>query len=88
MADFFSKQTKKVIEGPANSAVAVTPSDSTELDITRGVYVGTGGDLAVVMADDSLAVTFVAVPSGVLLPIRVLKVMSTNTTASDILALI
>ena len=70
----------------AKSAVAVTKSDSTVLATTRALYIGVTGNVAVVMAEDSSAVTFIAVPVGIL-PVQVTKVMSTNTTASSILAL-
>tara|TARA_R110000772_G_scaffold159796_1_gene270956 strand:+ start:123 stop:389 length:267 start_codon:yes stop_codon:yes gene_type:complete len=50
------------------------------------LYVGTGGNLRVLTAggDDVL---FTSLPTGSFLPVNVLKVFSTNTTASDILAL-
>ena len=70
----------------AHSAAAVTPSDSTVLPVTRALYIGTTGNVAVVMADDENTVTFSNVPVGIL-PIQVTKVMSTNTTASTIVAL-
>lgn len=70
---------------PAHGAVAVTPSDSTVIPTTRSLYIGTTGNLAVVMADGQ-TVTFNAVPVGIL-AIQVDKVMATNTTASTILAL-
>jgi hypothetical protein len=63
-------------------AVAVTPSDSTAVDF-YGLYVGTGGDVAV-KANGGTAVTFKNVPSGSIIALRVLTVMSTNTTATDI----
>lgn len=66
---------------------AVTPSDATLLDMTRGLYVGGAGAVAVLGWDDSVAVTFAAVPAGTILPVRVKKVMSTNTTATNIVAL-
>lgn len=74
---------------PAAHAVAVTPSDSTPLPfVSRGIYVGTTGNLAVVMQGDTTAtaVTFSNVQAGSLLPLRVTYVMSTNTTASNIVA--
>ncbi len=70
---------------PAMSAVAVTKSDSTVIDITRALYIGTTGDLAVRMADGN-TITFKTVPVG-LLPIQVDKVLSTGTTAAEIIAL-
>lgn len=72
---------------PAEGATAVTPSDSTVLTGVRGLYVGSDGNVAVIMVGDSSAVTFVGVKAGSVLPLRVSKVMSTNTTATDIVAL-
>lgn len=71
---------------PIHKAATVTKSDTTVLPTTRALYIGTTGDVAVTMADDGTVVTFVAVPVGIL-PIQVTKVMATNTTASNILAL-
>ena len=73
--------------GPATGAVSITPDDDTLLaSITRAVWVGGAGDMAVLMADDS-AVTFVGVQAGSLLPIRVKRVNNTDTTATGILGL-
>ena len=72
---------------PALRATAVTPSDSTELTGVRALYVGGAGNVAVVLNEDSAAVTFVAVPAGSILPLAAIKVMSTNTDATDIVAL-
>lgn len=70
----------------AYDAAVVTPSDSTIIPVTRALYVGTSGNLAVIMADGSAAITFSNVPVGVF-PVQVQKVMSTNTTAGNIVAL-
>lgn len=71
----------------ASYAEAVTPNDSTLFDSsTRGIYVGGTGDLAVTMEGGGV-VTFVSVLSGSILPIRCTKVMSTNTSATAIVAL-
>ena len=73
--------------GPAQYAAAVTPSDSANLSsIARALYVGTSGNVAAVMPDDSV-VTFSGVQAGQVLPVRVKRVNSTNTTASNIVAL-
>lgn len=71
---------------PSYKAVAVTKSDATLLPQTRGIYVGGTGDVAVKMADGG-TVTFSAVPVGTILPIQVTQVLSTNTTATLMLAL-
>ena len=69
----------------AHRAVAVTPSDSTVLAVCRGLYVGGTGDLSVRMADGE-TLTFVSVPVGIF-PIQVDMVLSTSTTATNIIAL-
>ena len=72
---------------PATHAEAVTPSDTTDLGmVSRALYVGSAGNVAVVMADGSTA-TLVAVGGGTLLPIRVSRVKATGTTAGSMVAL-
>ena len=72
---------------PAVMFQAVTQSDSTVLALTRALFVGVAGNVAVVVGAGSAAVTFVGVPAGTIIPIRVRKVMATGTTASSIVAL-
>jgi hypothetical protein len=69
------------------SAAAVTKSDTTELGPTRALYIGGAGNVAVMMQGDDAAVTFTAVPVGTILPISVRRVMSTDTTATNIVAI-
>ncbi len=71
---------------PARMAVAVTPSDSATLSATRALYVGVTGDVTVVPFGGSASVLFKAHPVGYM-PVRVTKVMSTGTTATNIVAL-
>lgn len=72
--------------GPATYAEAVTPSDTNELTrVSRALYVGNTGDVAVVMSSGG-TITFAAVPSGTLLPVRVRQVKTTGTTASGIVS--
>jgi len=70
----------------AHTASAVTPSDSTTLVATRALYVGGSGDVKVDMAEAG-TVTFYGVVAGSLLPIQVVKVYSTGTSATNIVAL-
>jgi hypothetical protein len=72
----------------AVAAVAVTPHDTTVIPtgVTRALYIGVSGDVNVLMADGGTAVTFKSVPIGIL-PVRVQRVNSTSTTATNILAL-
>jgi hypothetical protein len=73
--------------GSAIHGEAVTKSDTVDLSfVSRAVYVGGAGDLAVIMRNGE-TITLVAVPAGTLLPIAVSRVMSTNTTATSIVAL-
>lgn len=79
----------------SGAAAAVTPSDTTSLldtgkgdGLPRALYVGTGGDVNVEFPDtNGDTVLFSSVPTGAVLSIRPLRVFSTNTTASDIVAL-
>lgn len=72
---------------PASGGSAVTPSDSTVLADVRALYVGGAGNVAVIFKGGTSAVTLTGVTAGSILPIRVTKVMSTNTTATSIVAL-
>lgn len=71
-------------DGPGTKLVSITKSDATDLTSNkiRALWVGTGGDVAVIALNDTAAVTIPNVQSGTVLPIAVVKVMSANTTAS------
>ena len=77
----------------AGRAAAVTPSDTVNIPAVTGgtnngcvLYVGGTGTLKVttIGGDD---VTFVGVLAGTFLPVHVLRVWSTGTTATNIVAL-
>lgn len=70
----------------AHGAVAVTPSDSATIPITRAIYVGGTGNITVRMADGQDNILFTGVPVGIF-PIQVDKVYNTGTGATAILAL-
>lgn len=73
---------------PASKLVLITPADSPLATVpTRGVWVGGAGNIAVIAAQDSAAVTISGVPAGTLLPIAVSQINSTNTTATLIVAM-
>lgn len=72
---------------PAEYAVAVTPSDGSDLaQATRALYIGVAGNVAVNMPDGG-SVTFVGLTAGQILPIRAKRVLATGTTATSIVAL-
>lgn len=72
---------------PGRYAENVTPSDSADLArVSRGLFVGGAGNLSVVMAGNGATVVFTGVTAGSFLPIRVSRVNSTSTTATNIVA--
>jgi hypothetical protein len=72
---------------PAYNSVVVSPSDATNITGGfRSLYVGGGGNIAVVGFDDNPCL-FVAVPQGTILPVMGKRVNLTNTTASLMVAL-
>ena len=72
---------------PFTNAFAVTPNDSTDLDyVTRGIYIGGSGDVVVITKGGD-EVTLVNTLAGTYLPIRVSRIKSTGTTATNILGL-
>jgi hypothetical protein len=72
---------------PAFSAANVTPDNSGALRCTRALFIGTGGSVTVDMAVEGDSITFANVPSGTTLPIQVVRVYLTGTSAADIVAL-
>jgi hypothetical protein len=66
--------------------LAVTKSDSTVVNCQM-LYVGGTGDVAILADGDTAAVTLSSVPAGTILPIACNKVMSTNTTATNMVAI-
>ena len=67
-------------QSPISHAVAITPDDTADLShLTRALYVGTGGDVRVTLADGS-TLTFVNMVQG-WHPIRVTRVWAAGTTA-------
>lgn len=60
------------------SALAITPSDTTQVAFSA-IYVGGAGDVVVTMEAGGTAVTFKAPPVGTILPVRVVKVNAATT---------
>lgn len=75
------------LDDPYSNAEAVTPNNNTDNVPVgcRGLYIGGAGAVAVTMRDGSSA-TLAAVPVGSFLPLRVTRVLSTGTTATNIVA--
>ena len=86
MTDSFRRHSRSLTAPPEHGA-AVVPDDARDLAaVTRALYVGGAGDLAVVMADGTRLV-FGAVPAGTLLPVRVARVLATGTSATRVVGL-
>jgi hypothetical protein len=64
---------------------SITPNDITDIPTTRGIYVGSGGDLKVKMGYGSI-VTFTAIAPGMIHPISATRIYENGTTASGIVA--
>ncbi len=76
------------LESPATKAFTITPDNNNDLAfVTRGFYVGSGGNITVIMMDDDVPILFPYLPAGVTKPWRVKRVMSTGTTATGMVGL-
>lgn len=76
------------MDHPAYNAEVVTAHDTTELaKVSRALYVGVGGDVSVQFAGVGTAIVFKNVPTGAILPIRIKRVNSTSTTATNMVSL-
>lgn len=88
MADRFS-DFADTISSPASMASAIVPHAANALPYTtKGIYVGTGGDITLRCARDAADVLFKAVPAGTILPVRATHVRAAGTTAADLVALV
>ena len=67
------------------SAAAVTPADGVSIGECRGLYLGVGGDVAVIMGASDTAVVFKDLAAGIIHPMDPHTVEATGTTATDIL---
>lgn len=74
---------------PSPSLVAITTSDTTVYSPPlRRIYVGTTGNVAILAQEDTDPVVFTTVPAGTFIPVVALKVMATDTTASDLVGML
>jgi len=72
---------------PGLNAFAITPNDGVFFAKTRGLYVGVTGNVAVEMAGGNV-VTFIGLAGGVVHPLQVIRVLSSGTTALNIIGII
>jgi len=75
---------------PGTSAVAITPSNTANINPPRAIYVGVGGNIAMVGANappGSAGVVWVGCVAGTILPFRPRQVLATGTTAASLLGI-
>lgn len=75
------------LSAPKGGAFAITPHDTN--DLTTGataVYIGGAGNMKVITSLGQ-TVTFVGLVAGTILPVRVSRVFSTDTTATSLVGL-
>ncbi len=84
-----SERVAKIgVRDPSGDPFAVSLSDTVDMErVAKALYVGGGGDIVLVAEDGGAAVTFVNVPDGYILPVRVRRIHSTGTTATNIIGL-
>ena len=71
---------------PIQKAESITPNDSNDIEITRGLIVAAAGNISVVFAGDTSPVT-IAVSANLVYPFSVQQIRATGTTATGIIAL-
>lgn len=70
------------------SAFTITPSNTVNFARrARAVYVGGSGNVVAVFADGA-AITFTSVVAGSLLPVEVVRINATGTTATGLVGLV
>ena len=85
MADPFSNHSTG-LTSPARNCAAITPNDSTDLAVvTRGIYVGVSGDVALI-TEGGQTVTLKNAAQGSTIPVRAARVLSTGTTATNLIS--
>jgi len=76
-------------DSPATKAVAISPSNTTELaEPVRALYVGGDGDVKVTPVESDTPVIFVGVVAGTIIPIVTRQVWAADTSATSIVGLL
>jgi hypothetical protein len=87
MARRANAANSNTVNSPITAMDAVTPSDTLDLAVPcRAVWAGVAGNISIIAADDSVAVLLKGVPAGQWVPVQAKRILSTNTTATDIVA--
>lgn len=84
--DRYDKHASSLM-APADDGFAITPNDGADLArVPRSIYVGGAGNIALVTAKGT-SLTFQGLSAGQVLPLRVNRVLSTGTTATNLIGL-
>lgn len=71
----------------ARDCLPITPSNDTDFKVeARAIFIGVGGDIRI-RTQSGNTVTFKNLVSGYILPVQVVRVYQTGTTASELIAL-
>ncbi len=81
------KTFARSLTSPAEHAAGIVPSDAEALPhVTRAIYVGEGGDVALRLMGGS-EVVLRGLQGGSMIPLRVERVLATGTTAAGLVGL-
>lgn len=76
-------------QAPASDCYTVSPSDTAELPrVTKALYVGSAGDVALRALNSDTDVIFRNLPAGGMIDVRAKAVRESGTTAADLIALV
>lgn len=83
--DEFANSVDSLV-APARDAFEIAPDDSNDLGkVTKGIYVGTGGDVRIQAVGSDAAVTYSNLPDSSYIAVRVVRVFATGTTATSLI---
>lgn len=75
------------LSSPCDNAAIITPNNDTDLIyVTRAVWVGGAGTINVTLAGGQ-TVLFSGIVAGTLLPLRITRVLSSSTSATDLVGI-
>lgn len=87
ISDKFSEYTSG-LSSPICGGFDITPDDAADVTtLTRAIILKTAGDVAVILKNGD-AITLPALAAGVIYPVRVVRVLTTGTTATGLKGLI
>lgn len=86
MTDLFKRRSDSAW-GPARRSSPLAPHNTNPLPlVTKGIYVGTGGDVTLRAVDSAADVTYKNLADGSYIYVRASHVRATGTDATDLIA--